>query len=92
MITIRDDFARALERLRRRDPAALAAFIVSLAERDVRDCRKDAAPQARASDARDRGRRKSDERRWGYARSWSRIGADPGSRSLDTPAKFTVAE
>jgi hypothetical protein len=32
MITTRDDFAQALERLRRRDPAALAAFIVSLAQ------------------------------------------------------------
>jgi hypothetical protein len=32
MIETNDDFARALERLRRRDPAALAAFILSLAE------------------------------------------------------------
>jgi hypothetical protein len=32
MITTNDDFARALERLRRRDPGALAAFILSLAQ------------------------------------------------------------
>ena len=32
MISTRADFARALERLRRRDPESLAAFIVSLAQ------------------------------------------------------------
>lgn len=32
MIETKDDFARALERLRRRDPEALAAFILSLAQ------------------------------------------------------------
>jgi hypothetical protein len=31
MITTKDEFARAFERLRRRDPEALAAFIMSLA-------------------------------------------------------------
>jgi hypothetical protein len=31
-ISTKDDFARGLERLRRRDPAVLAAFILSLAE------------------------------------------------------------
>jgi len=32
MITTRDDFTRALERLRRRNPEALVAFILSLAQ------------------------------------------------------------
>jgi hypothetical protein len=32
MITTKQEFARALERLRRRDPESLAAFIVSLAQ------------------------------------------------------------
>jgi hypothetical protein len=31
-ITTKDEFARGLERVRRRDPAVLAAFILSLAE------------------------------------------------------------
>jgi hypothetical protein len=46
MITTRDDLARALERLRGRDPEALAAFILSLR---WRNCHTEVATDSKAS-------------------------------------------